>query len=94
MSERGELSLQALEKWEKRVSQHRQLIADLKRTGRHTTKAEADLKRDQAFLDQIRNHRNTMQDMMAPTPWDQGHAFRRGGSAEQSPPVKPRREPG
>jgi hypothetical protein len=94
MSERGELSLQAIEKWEKRVSLQRQLIADLKRAGRHTTTAEADLKRDQAFLDQIRNHRNTMQDMMAPTQWDQAHAFRRGGSAEPSRPVKQRRKPG
>jgi hypothetical protein len=43
------------------------LIANLTLKGRPTKGAEADLKKYQAFLAQLRNHRETMASLMGPT---------------------------
>jgi hypothetical protein len=61
------LSLRAIGAWEKRVLAQRQLIAALRMKGRATNGAEAELKRYQAFLAQLRNHRETMASLMGPT---------------------------
>ena len=61
------LSLRVIADWEKRVTQQKLLIADLKLKGHPTKGAEADLKKYQAFLAQLRNHRETMASLMGPT---------------------------
>ena len=61
------LSLRVIAEWEKRIVQQKLLIADLKLKGRPIKGAEAKLKQDQAFLAQLRNHRETMASLMGPT---------------------------
>jgi hypothetical protein len=61
------LSLRAIGEWEKRVLAQRRLIAALRMKGRPTKGAEADLMKYQAFLAQLRNHRETMASLMGPT---------------------------
>jgi hypothetical protein len=61
------LSLRAIGEWEKRVLAQRQLIAALRMKGHAIQGAEADLKKYQAFLAQLRNHRETMASLMGPS---------------------------
>jgi hypothetical protein len=62
------LSVQAIAEWEKRVSAQRQLIAELKRNGEPTTRAENKLKRYQLFLKQLCIHREIIQELTASSP--------------------------
>jgi hypothetical protein len=71
------LSLRVIADWEERVFQQRQLIADLKLKGQPSKAAEAGLQRDQAFLDQLRNHWQTMQELLKPDPHASEKAMRR-----------------
>jgi hypothetical protein len=71
------LSLRVIADWEERVFQQRELIADLKLKGEPCKAAEASLQRDQAFLDQLRNHWQTMQELLEPDPHASEKAMRR-----------------
>ncbi|MGH6874283.1 MAG: hypothetical protein ACREDW_04660 [Aestuariivirgaceae bacterium] len=68
----------ALVAWERRVSARRWLITDLKLGGQPTQGAESDLRQEQAFLDQLNNHWQTMQELLAPDPHVSKKAARRG----------------
>jgi hypothetical protein len=57
---------QVIGEWEKRVSQQKLLIAELKVRGKSIQGAEADLRRYEASLYQLRNHCETMQELMTP----------------------------
>ena len=71
------LSLRVIADWEKRVSRQRELIAELKLKGEPSKAAEASLQRDQEFLDQLRNHWQTMQELLKPDPHASEKAMRR-----------------
>jgi hypothetical protein len=71
------LSLRVIAEWEERVFQQGELIADLKLKGESSEAAEAGLQRDQAFLDQLRNHWHTMQELLKPDPHASEKAMRR-----------------
>lgn len=71
------LSLRVISDWEERVSRHKELIADLKLKGQPSTSAEASLQQDQAFLEQLRNHWHTMQELLKPDPHASEKAMRR-----------------
>jgi hypothetical protein len=62
------MSLRVIGEWEERVSQQRELIAELRLKGQPSKVAEVSLKRDQAFLEQLRNHWQTMQELLKPDP--------------------------
>jgi hypothetical protein len=65
------LSVRAVAEWEKRVFAQRRLIADLKRSGEPITKAENKLKQYQAFLNQLRIHREIIEELMTPGAYPQ-----------------------
>jgi hypothetical protein len=71
------LSLRVIAEWEERVFQQRELIADLKLKDQPSKAAEAGLRQDQAFLDQLRNHWQTMQELLEPDPHASEKAMRR-----------------
>ena len=71
------LSLRVIAEWEERVFQQRELIADLKLKGQPSKSAEASLQQDQAFLEQLRNHWHTMQELLKPDPHASEKAMRR-----------------
>ena len=63
------LSVRAVAEWEKRVSAQRQLIADLKRNGEPIIRAESKLKRYQLFLKQLCIHREIVEELTTPVPY-------------------------
>jgi hypothetical protein len=71
------LSLRVIAVWEERVSRHRELIAELRLKGQPSQAAEASLQQDQGFLDQLRNHWHTMQELLKPDPHASEKAMRR-----------------
>jgi hypothetical protein len=62
------MSLRFVEDWEQRVERQKQLIAELRKTGRPTGPAEAVLKREEQSLATLRNHSEIMQELMTPDP--------------------------
>jgi hypothetical protein len=63
------LSVRAIAEWERRVSEQREHIADLKKKGEPIIKAQSKLKRFQVFLEQLRTHRAIIQELMTPDPY-------------------------
>jgi hypothetical protein len=72
------LSLRVVQEWEKRVCDQKALIADLKMKGQPIKGAEADLKLYQGFLDRLRTHREIVQELMAPDPFEKRRVIDRG----------------
>jgi hypothetical protein len=71
------LSVRVVQDWEKRISEQMLLIADLEVRGQVTIGAEGELKDYQAFLNKLRNHRETMKELMTPDPHKQRRSKRR-----------------
>jgi len=80
------LSIRVVQEWEKRVCEQKALIADLKMRGQPVKEIEADLKLYQAFLDRLRTHREIVQELMAPDPFEQ-RMVRGTGSLQFSLPL-------
>jgi hypothetical protein len=68
-------SLRVVGEWEMHVSEQRRLVADLKLTNQPVQVEEADLKRYEAALNQLRNHRETMQKLMTLDPNEKARAM-------------------
>jgi hypothetical protein len=60
------MSLRFVADWEQRVERQKQLVSELRRSGRSTAMAEATLRRQEQSLATLRNHSDIMQELMEP----------------------------